>query len=439
MVGNFDARKKITNLKIRLRRTYLRLFEFCIFAKGGKRKNMMKNFEPGIKSNFKKAVSLVLVTTVCTVSVFSVGNLSHKVNVDVDGEKLSTLTLNEDTDKILSQVGVKTEPNDIVTREDEDNEININVKKSFNVYVKRGEDTVTVEIAEGTVRDALEKSGIPLNCDEGANYSLDDKVFPDMNIVVAPFIMITVNVRGDIGQYFVPQCSVIDALSYLNIDISSEDILNVDALAEIYDGMEINLNKVEYTEETVDEEVPFNTVYRKSDLIKDDQQKITTPGKKGLNRVTYRKVIVDGKEVSKEAIKTEVISEPVDEIVVTSDNHQEDKPKDETPKPTPSKPSGEGEGRTIVGSATAYTALPGSRTATGTTPRQGVTVAVNPKKIPYGSRIRITTMSGRVIGDYTAEDTGGALMSGSAVVDIYMSSRSACMSFGRQQVKVTIL
>ena len=31
---------------------------------------MIKNFEPGVKSNLKKAVSLVLVTTVCTVSVF---------------------------------------------------------------------------------------------------------------------------------------------------------------------------------------------------------------------------------------------------------------------------------------------------------------------------------------------------------------------------------
>ncbi|MBR2735337.1 MAG: G5 domain-containing protein [Clostridia bacterium] len=401
---------------------------------------MIKNFEPDAKSNLKKAVSLVLVASVCTASVFSLGNLSRKVNVDVDGEKLSTLTLNEDTDKILSQVGVETEPNDVVTREDENNEININVKKSFNVYVKHGDDVVTVEMAEGTVKDALDKSDLELSCDEGVNFSLDDRIFPNMNIVVSPLIMVTVNVRGEAGQYFVPQCTVMDALNYLNIDISSEDILNVDALADIYDGMEINLNKVEYIEETVEEEVPFNTVYKKSDLISDDHQKITTPGKKGLNQVTYRKVIVDGKEVSKEAIKTVVISEPVDEVVVTNGNYQEDKPKEEPQKPTPATPQPkQPEGKTFVGSATAYTAAAGSRTATGTIPRQGVTVAVNPKKIPYGSRIKVTTLSGSLIGIYTAEDTGGALNSGSALVDIFMNSRMACLNFGRQQVKVTIL
>lgn len=400
---------------------------------------MIKKFESEIKANLKKAISLLLMTTVGTVSVVSAGNLSRRVNVDVDGEKLSTLTLNEDTDKILSQVGVKAEPDDVVTREDENNEININVKKSFNVYVRRGEDVSTVKTAEGTVKDALEQSGIELNCDEGTNFSLDDELFPDMNIVVAPFIMITVNVRGDSCQYFVPQCTVIDALNYLNVDISSEDVLNVDAFAEIYDGMEIDLNKVEYTEETVEEEIPFNTVYKKSDLIKDDQQKISTPGKKGLKRVTYRKMIVDGKEVSKEAIDTVVVSEPVDEVIVTSENYQGDKPKEEKPQTPPSVQKTEPEGKTFIGSATAYTANPGSRTATGTVPRQGVTAAVNFNKIPRGSKIKVTSMSGSLIGIYTAEDTGGALISGSAIVDLFMNSRSACMVFGRQQVKVTVL
>lgn len=400
---------------------------------------MIKKFESEIKANLKKAISLLLMTTVGTVSVVSAGNLSRKVNVDVDGEKLSTLTLNEDTDKILSQVGVKAEPDDVVSREDENNEININVKKSFNVYIRHGEDVYTVKIAKGTVKDALEQSNIDLCCDEGINFSLDDELFPDMNIIVAPLIMISVNVSGESGQYFVPKCSVMDALNYLNIDISSEDILNVDAFADVYDGMEITLNKVEYTEETTEEEVPFNTVYKKSNLITDDHQKITTPGKKGIKQVTYRKVIVDGKEVSKEAINTVVISEPVDEVIVTSENYQEDKPEQEFSKPSQSAPSQESEGKTFVGSATAYTAAAGKRTATGTIPCQGVTVAVNPRKIPYGSRIKVTTLSGRVIGTYTAEDTGGALMSGSALVDIFMSSRSACIGFGRQQVKVTVL
>ena len=402
---------------------------------------MIGNVETNMKGNLKKAVSLVLMTTVCTVSVFSVGNLSKKVNVEVDGENLSTLTLHEDTDKILSQVGVETKPNDVVTREDKDNEININVKKSFNVYIIHDGEKVSVEMAEGTVEDALNKAEVNLGCDECMNVDLKDDIFPDMDIVISPMVMVTINMAGEANQYFAPKCSVIDALRWLGIDISSEDILNVDALAEIYDGMEINLNKVEYTEETVEEEVPFNTIYKKSDIIKDNEQKIVSAGKNGVNRITYRKIIVDGQEVSKEIIDSVVVSEPVDEIIITNNNYQEPKPEVKEPAQlsAPQDNNGSSEGAVLTGSATAYTASSGSRTSTGAVPCQGVTVAVNPHKIPYGTRLKIKSLDGSFTWNGVAQDTGGALMKGSALVDIYMNSRSDCIRFGRKQVEVTLL
>ena len=399
---------------------------------------MISNVDTNMKGNhLKRAVSLVLMTSVCTVSVFSVGNLSKKVNVEVGDENLSTLTLHEDTDKILSQVGVSTEPNDVVTRSGKDNEINISVKKAFNVYISRGGEKQCIEMAEGTVKDALEKAGVNLSCDESLSFDLNDSVFPDMDISVLPLVMVKINSGNDSDQYFVPQCSVIDALRYLNIDVSSEDILNVDLLAEIYDGMEITLNKVEYVEETVEEEVPFNTLYKKSDLIENNEQKITSKGKNGVNKVTYRKMIVDGKEVSKDVIDTVVISEPVDEIIVTGNNSQERKSESKDVPKSSDLGSSTSSGSTVLrGSATAYTASAGSLTSTGAVPCQGVTIAVNPKKIPYGTHLKIKSLDGTFNWSGVAQDTGGALMKGTALVDIFMNSRSDCIRFGRKQVEV---
>lgn len=399
------------------------------------------NFKSDVKGNLKKAVSLILMTTVGTVSVFSLGNLSKKVNVDVDGEKRTTLTLNNDTNKILSQLGVETTENDKVTRHDEDNEINIDVKKSFTVHVHKGGSVTDVEMVEGTVEDALNKAGITLSENEGINGKLEDEVFAGMNIAISPLVMIKVNMGGETKECFAPQGSVIGALRYLDIDISSEDILNVDALSLIYEGMEIKINKVEYQEETVEEYIPFKTIYQKSDLINDNSKKIVSAGKKGINRVTYKKVLIDGKEVKKEVINSELICNPVDEVIVTNHNYHEPKPAPE-PKQSVATNNDSGSskgGRVLTGYATAYTASAGSRTSTGARPVEGVTVAVNPKLIPYGKTVVVRNKnSGKVIYKGKAQDTGGALMSNRTLVDVYMDSRSDCINFGRQAVEVTV-
>ena len=93
----------------------------------------------------------------------------------------------------------------------------------------------------------------------------------------------------------------------------------------------------------------------------------------------------------------------------------------------------------LYGSAKAYTALSGARTSTGKSPIEGETVAVNPRVIPYGSKILVESTDGSFKKTLVAQDTGGALKSGSALVDIYMKSESACRQFGRKSVKVSIL
>ena len=65
----------------------------------------------------------------------------------------------------------------------------------------------------------------------------------------------------------------------------------------------------------------------------------------------------------------------------------------------------------------------GSRTATGTTPKQGRTIAVDPKVIPYGTSVYIEGY-----GTYIAEDTGGAIKSNR--IDVYFSDHTSALNFG---------
>ena len=72
----------------------------------------------------------------------------------------------------------------------------------------------------------------------------------------------------------------------------------------------------------------------------------------------------------------------------------------------------------------------GGHTASGTTPTAGRTIATDPSVIPLGSKVLI---DGK---EYVAEDTGGAI--GGKRVDIFFSSHSAALQFGRRSVEVSI-
>ena len=88
--------------------------------------------------------------------------------------------------------------------------------------------------------------------------------------------------------------------------------------------------------------------------------------------------------------------------------------------------------------ATAYT-YTGNNCSTGVAPQPGY-IAVNPKVIPYGTKMYIKTADGSVIYGYAvAADTGGFVKNHPTGVDLFMSTRSACVNFGVRNVEIYIL
>lgn len=89
------------------------------------------------------------------------------------------------------------------------------------------------------------------------------------------------------------------------------------------------------------------------------------------------------------------------------------------------------QGKRMMVKATAYTNDP--ITSTGTRPTEGRTIAVDPKVIPYGTRVYIPKFN-RV---FIAEDCGSAIKGNR--IDIYLNSYSKCMEFGIQDIEIVIL
>ena len=90
----------------------------------------------------------------------------------------------------------------------------------------------------------------------------------------------------------------------------------------------------------------------------------------------------------------------------------------------------------LTGRSTAY--CMGHTTSTGTSVHPGV-VAVNPRIIPYGSKMYIVADDGWVYGFSSAEDTGGFIYWDNApIVDLYVSSTSFAYQWGNRAVTIYI-
>ncbi len=92
----------------------------------------------------------------------------------------------------------------------------------------------------------------------------------------------------------------------------------------------------------------------------------------------------------------------------------------------------------ISGKSTTY--IMGHTTATGTPVHPGV-VAVNPRIIPYGSKMYIVANdgSGAIYGYASAEDTGGFIyMSNGPLVDLYVWTMDDVYAWGNHPVDVYI-
>lgn len=220
--------------------------------------------------------------------------------------------------------------------------------------------------------------------------------------------------------------------------------------------------QLEYT----DTFLPYDTVYIEDATMKKGKSVTETHGQNGLSRTTVEVILHNGVEVSRQIAGTQIIREPVSEVIrvgtyvmppatvvsthnntsgtMTSYNYSrnflESVSIDEENK-TITTPSGEVfyYSSSFIGEATAYSCEgnPNAITATGTKARVGE-VAVDPKFIPLGTKMFIVLSDGSLIYGYcVAEDTGGAVKGN--IIDLYMNTFADCALVGRTDCTVYIL
>lgn len=350
----------------------------------------------GIKTTFlrllekTKEMLIPCIALITAVVMFSTALISYSIKTYVvfDGEseyKVNSFFTN--VKSALSSLKLKSHDYKIISA----NAGKIEIAYLFPVYITMGDETVSVDVhSNTTVKEVLSAAGYTVDEYDMVEPSLDTKI---------------------------KSTTYID---YTNID---------------------------YVSGTYTEVVPAKTVTVYSSDYKTGTEQYVE-GSDGVNEVTYTSKIVNGETVqqniestvvltaavnNKKIVGTKAASVATSATVKSVSKLSPDSPieLDENGNPINYK-------KHITVQATGYT-YTGNKCATGVSPKPGY-IAVNPKVIPYGTKMYIKSSDGKYTYGYAiAADTGGFTKRYPNNVDLFFGSLSECCSFGRRNVEIYIL
>ncbi len=301
---------------------------------------------------------------------------------DSTGASHLMTTKSEEPEELLELAGLKVEPGDRVSYVNyAENLSNLNVQRAFPVTIQADGETYEGRVTAGTVEQVLEQVGVTLNEHD----------------------------------FTVPS---------LHADVQNGDVIQV--------------NRVEYVDSVEYEEIPFETVYSYTSEFYKKRRKtvVRQKGQNGKLAITSRERWVNGELASSQVIANEIVRQPKNEIIRA---YQAGAPV--SPLVGPDGTTGPPSSYKAVyhGRATGYHSKRGGRGASRLGLHYG-TVAVNPAKIPYGSLLYIASPDGRFVYGYAiATDTGTALQTDHALVDLYYETPEEAILNGVQAVNVYVV
>lgn len=364
----------------------------------------IKRIGSAVFSIVRKRAFLATVMALVTVLMLLTAATTASTVTIIDGTDVKIIkTLSTDAKVILDAAGVELGEDDSFTALSlETSSGSIRLHRAFDVHVSYGNEKLVARIGKGTVADVLNK---------------------------------------------------------LDITVGEHDIISAQLSDEVSAGMFIDIISVDYDtyteEQTIEPET--ETIYS-ADLLEGVTQ--VSDGVPGVKQITYKNKLVEGVVIDTDVVNETVIIEPVNTVKTVGTKSETvsasvsttppaegakwytdidtvstllpeyDFELDENNRPVNYK-------RLITGKATAYSG--GGLTATGKGVRPGY-IAVNPKQIPYGSKLYIITPDGSYIYGYcSAEDTGGFASYGRITTDLYFPSHGACTAFGVRNVEIYVL
>ncbi len=370
-------------------------------------------------------------------------NVQHKV-----------MTFSETPEEIVAKAGITLDDKNSLVLDyynpDEGQKIIVVAEPHDVLIYDEGEQIASVNVA-GTVKSALDKAGVKLNDGDSLNFDEEVGITDDMKIEITRAFPVKIKVDGGEKTVNITGGTVESVLKQAGINLGQFDEISKKMSKELRKATSLTIKRIAYKTETKTVKTDFKTKVEYDDSMYEDQRKVKRKGVKGKSINEYKYTYVDGEITETEVLSSKVVKKPVAQILVRGTKVRstgftgasvksgkvisELKPPFEIPLNKNGRPVNYK--KVITGKATAY--CTGTTCSTGAPAMPG-RVAVDPREIPYGTKMYIVSSDGRWNYGYCiASDTGGFIYNSSTVVDLYMRGYTTCRNFGRRNVDIYIL
>jgi len=229
------------------------------------------------------------------------------------------------------------------------------------------------------------------------------------------------------------------------ITLGPKDKVTPALTSTIAKGTSVQITRINEQIVKLSEDVPFQEIRKNDSSLAKGETRVLQQGQQGKVVNHYKLVSENGKEVSRELVKRDVVTPKHDRIIAVGT-----KVVTAVSAEAPTKQAVAAAGMVSRGgkvfrpqrvltnvTLTAYTPAGGGkspkspgygRTATGKKATEGTTIAVDPDVIPLGWWVYIEG-----IGYRRAEDTGGAVNGNK--IDVFFDNHAEAVSFGRKRGK----
>lgn len=309
---------------------------------------------------------------------------------------------------------------------------------SVNTFIVHEGDVTTVHksYSDDAVR-VLKHAGIPLQ--ELDSVRVEQKKDRTYDVEILRAGQVEIIADGVTSKAIVRSGdSVANVLERAGVRLGSRDIVTPSKDSTVMGGEKISVSRVQVMQTVKTVTIPFEKETRRSNKIDVGKTVIAQEGANGQKQQTFEVMTRDGVVVSQKLMKEVVITAPKNLIV-------EQGLRRVSSGGTLTVNRGGGGApiryRKIIDViATAYSSelISNKGTATGAIARVGL-IAVDPRVIPLGTRLYITSADGKrwIYGFAVAADTGGAIKGNK--IDLFFNTERECWRFGIQRAKVYIL
>lgn len=304
----------------------------------------------------------------------------------------------------------------------------VSKRKTITIFVDGNKSSIVTY--KSTVGQVIKSKKINIGPKDKVTPSMDSSLSNMDNITIKRAVNVDVDVDGKELKILSAEDDVYSMLKSEGIELKACDKVIPEKSTLLSNGLKVNVIRVETKTIVEMINIPFKEVINRNSSLPNTKRKITQEGKEGEKKVTYLITYENGNEVSRKVTEETVVKEPQNRIIVLGTY--------------PSMPVSR-DGRTLnyervfKARATAYWAVRGvgkTYTASGRkavrNPDGYSTISVDPKVIPYGTRVFVEGY-----GFAIAADTGSAIKGNT--IDVYFNTYKEACSWGVKYVKVYIL